>query len=94
MKEDCYNKTHIDMSGKLMSADDKRLRAEFDADAMARVEEIMSDPSRRKMAINVAKQRASDLQKRAGVMQRVAGDSSAANKPSSGSRAKTQVKKK
>ena len=82
------------MSGKLMSADDKRLRAEFDADAMARVEEIMSDPSRRKMAINVAKQRASDLQKRAGVMQRVAGDSSAANKPSSGSRAKTQVKKK
>ena len=41
-------------TNKQMTADEKRWRAESDADAMARVEEIMSDASRRKMAINVA----------------------------------------
>lgn len=66
---------------KGMSADEKRWRAESDADAMARVEEIMADAQRRKMAINVAKQRASDMSKRAAVMQRVAGGGSAATKP-------------
>ena len=69
-------------TNKQMTADEKRWRAESDADAMARVEEIMSDASRRKMAINVAKQRAADLEKRAGVMQRVAGSRSAATRPS------------
>lgn len=71
------------MATKGMSADEKRWRAESDADAMARVEEIMSDASRRNAAIAVAKQRAADLTKRAGVMQRVAGGKSSATKPAS-----------
>lgn len=63
-----------------MSADEKRWRAESDADAMARVEEIMSDSSRRSAAIKVARQRAADLNKRASVMSRVASGKSSSTK--------------
>ena len=55
-----------------MSVDEKRWQAEADADAMARYEEIMSNSSRRNAAVKLARERAADLQKRAGVMQRVA----------------------
>lgn len=68
------------MNGSKMTADDKRWRAESDADAMARYEEIMADARRKKMAINVAKQRAADLSKRAGVMQRVASGGASSRK--------------
>lgn len=55
-----------------MSADEKRWQAENDADALARYEEIMGNTSRRTAAIKVAKERAADLTKRAGIMQKVA----------------------
>lgn len=60
------------MASKVLSADEKRWRAESDADTMARYEEIMGDASRRRAAINAAKSRAADLNKQAGVMSRVA----------------------
>ena len=63
------------MAGKVMNADEKRWQAESDAETMARYEEIMGDASRRSAAIKVAKQKAADLTKRAGVMTRVAGGS-------------------
>ena len=59
---------------KSISADEKKWRAEADADAMARVEEIMADSSRRSAAIKVAKQRATELTKRANAMSRAAGN--------------------
>ena len=68
------------MAVKPMSADEKRWRAESDADAMARVEEIMADAQRKKMAVAVARQRAEDLTKRANVMTRVAGGSTPKSK--------------
>ena len=71
------------MAVKPMSADEKRWRAESDADAMARVEEIMADAQRRKMAVAVARQRAEDLTKRANVMTRVAGGSTPKSKSGS-----------
>lgn len=55
-----------------MSTDEKRWRAEADADAMARYEEIMGDASRRSAAVKVAKQRAAELTKRASAMSRAA----------------------
>lgn len=51
----------------------KRWQAESDADTMARYEEIMADASRRRAAVSMAKQRASELNKRAEAMNRVAG---------------------
>lgn len=59
---------------KQMNAEERRWRAESDADTMARYEEIMGDATRRNAAIRVAREKAADLQKRAGVMQRVAGN--------------------
>lgn len=59
-----------------MSADEKRWQAEADAETMARYEEIMGDASRRRAAINAAKTKANDLNKRANVMNRVAGTKS------------------
>lgn len=56
-----------------MSADEKRWQAESDAETMARYEEIMGDASRRRAAINAAKMKASDLNKRANAMTKVAG---------------------
>lgn len=51
----------------------KRWQAESDAETMARYEEIMADASRRRAAVSMAKQRASELNKRAEAMNRVAG---------------------
>ena len=56
-----------------MTAEEKRWRAESDAETMARYEEIMGDASRRRAAISAAKAKASDLNKRANAMNRVAG---------------------
>lgn len=61
------------MTGKAMSADEKRWQAESDADAMARYEEIMGNKARRAAATKVARERAADLTKRANIMSRVAG---------------------
>lgn len=47
-------------------------QAECDADTMARYEEIMSDSKRRAAAVKAARSRADDLNKRAGMMSRVA----------------------
>ena len=55
-----------------MSNDEKRWRAEADADTMARYEEIMSDSSRRSAAVRIAKKRAADLTKSANAMTKVA----------------------
>lgn len=60
------------MAQKSMTADEKRWRAESDADTMARYEEIMADASRRKAAVSMAKKRADELTKRANAMNRVA----------------------
>lgn len=58
---------------KPMSADEKRWRAEADADTMARYEEIMADSARRNAAVSAAKKRAAELTKSANTMTRVAG---------------------
>lgn len=55
-----------------LSVDEKKWQAESDAETMARYEEIMSDSSRRNAAIKAAKEKASDLNKRASVMSKVA----------------------
>ena len=60
------------MAQKSMTADEKRWRADSDADTMARYEEIMADASRRKAAMSMAKKRADELTKRANAMNRVA----------------------
>ena len=60
------------MSNKL-SADEKRWRAESDAETMARYQEILSDKNRKAAAIKIAKEKAADLTKRANAMQTVAG---------------------
>lgn len=56
-----------------MSADEKRWRAEADAEIMARYEEIMADSARRNAAVSAAKKRAAELTKSANAMTRVAG---------------------
>ena len=56
-----------------MSAEEKKWRAEGDAETMARYQEIISNPSRKKAAIAVAKTKANELTKRAQVMQLAAG---------------------
>ena len=55
-----------------ISRDDLRWQAESDADTMARYQEIMGDKARMNRAIKVAKAKATDLSKRANVMQSVA----------------------
>ena len=61
---------------KDISAQEKKWRAEDDARIMASYEEIMSDSSRKKAAISAAKSMASDLNKRASAMNRVAASKS------------------
>jgi hypothetical protein len=56
-----------------MTLDEKRWRAESDAETMARYQEIMSDSSRKAAAIKAAKAKANDLTKRAQAMQFAAG---------------------
>lgn len=57
-------------------SDEKKWQAEEDAYTMARYEEIMSDSARRNAAIKAAKEKASDLNKRANAMNKVAGSKS------------------
>ena len=59
-----------------LSKDEERWRAEDDARTMAHYEEIMADSARKKAAIGAAKSMASDLNKRANAMNRVAGTKS------------------
>lgn len=61
--------------------DEKGWQAECDADTMARYEEIMADTQRRNAAIKAAKARATDLNKRANAMARVASTRSAKPAP-------------
>lgn len=51
---------------------EQKWQAESDADTMARYQEIVGDKARMGRAVKVAKQRASDLTKRATAMQNVA----------------------
>lgn len=51
--------------------EDKKWQADYDAETMARYEEIMSDAKRKAAAIKAAKEKASDLNKRADIMNRV-----------------------
>lgn len=55
-----------------MTAEERRWRAEEDARTMARYEEIMADSARRSAAVKTARARATELQKSAAAMQRVA----------------------
>lgn len=55
-----------------MSAEDKKWRADSDAETMARYEEIMADAERKRMAISAARSKAADMNKRAAAMNRVA----------------------
>ena len=59
-----------------LSVDEKKWQAESDAETMARYEEIMSDSARRNAAIKAAKEEASELNKRANAMNKVAGSKS------------------
>ena len=68
------------MATKLMSADEKRWQAESDARTMAQYEEIMQDSARRRAAVAEAKKQASDLNKRAAVMNKVASGKSSSSK--------------
>lgn len=56
-----------------MSQEEKRWRAESDAETLARYQEIMRDSSRRNAAIKAAKTKATELTKRAEAMQYAAG---------------------
>jgi len=64
-----------------LSAEQKRWRTESDAECMARYEEIMQDSSRRRAAVNYAKQRAAELTKSANTMNRVANGGTRMSKP-------------
>lgn len=59
-----------------LSKDEKKWRAEDDARTMAYYEEIMSDPTRKKAAVEAAKSLASDLNKRVNAMNKVVGTKS------------------
>ncbi len=63
-----------------MTSEERKWRAEEDANTMARYEEIMSDSSRRNAAVKAARERAEDLNKRAATMSRVAGTRSTRKK--------------
>ena len=78
------------MDNAKMSADEKRWRAESDAETMARYQEILNDKSRMNEAVKVAKTRAAELNKRADAMQRVA---STGNSRSSGTSRSKSTKK-
>ena len=51
--------------------DERRWRAEMDAETMAQYEEIMADSTRRNAAIRAAQKRIDDLSKRVSAMNRV-----------------------
>lgn len=56
-----------------VSEDEKRWRAESDAQTLAMAETIKGDPSRMKAAAEVAKAMAADLAKKVAEMERIAG---------------------
>lgn len=58
-----------------MNAAQLRWQAEDDARALAHYEEIMADSKRRNAAVKAARDMASDLNKRASAMNKVAGGS-------------------
>lgn len=63
-----------------MSNNEKKWRAESDAEVMARYQEIMGDRSRRTAAERAAKERVSNLEKSLSTMRKVAGSSSVKTK--------------
>lgn len=63
------------MATPKMNADQLRWQAEDDARTMAHYEEIMADKRRKSAAVKAARGMASDLNKRANAMNRVAGSS-------------------
>lgn len=65
---------------KTITVDEKRWQAESDARTMAEYEQIMSDSRRRAAATKAAKEMASDLNKRANAMTKVAGGSKSKKK--------------
>ena len=68
------------MARPKLNKDQLMWQAESDAETMARYEEIMGDSTRRNAAIKMAKQKADDLNKRAGAMSRVASTNSKTRK--------------
>lgn len=56
-----------------ISLEEKRWRAESDANTLAQYQEIMQDKNRRNAAIKAARQKADELSKRAKAMQYAAG---------------------
>lgn len=55
-----------------ISSDERRWRAESDADTMMRYQEIMADRTRMNAAIKMAQSKAKELNSRASAMSRVA----------------------
>lgn len=68
------------MSNSKMDAAEKRFQAEYDAETMARYEEIMGNASRRAAALKVAKSRAAELNRKAAAMNKVANQSKSKKK--------------
>lgn len=68
------------MSNGKISAAEKRFQAEYDAETMARYEEIMGNASRRAAALKVAKSRAAELNRQAAAMNKVANQSKSKKK--------------
>lgn len=61
-------------------SEDKKWQADYDAETMARYEEIMSDAKRKAAAIKAAKEKASDLNKRANIMNKVVNNKTTSRK--------------
>ena len=68
------------MSNGKMDAAEKRFQAEYDAETMARYEEIMGNASRRAAALKVAMSRAAELNRKAAAMNKVANQSKSKKK--------------
>ena len=60
---------------KFEKFDEKKWQAEQDAETLARYQEIMDSPSRKKAAMSRAKEKAADLEKRSALMKKVSGSS-------------------
>ena len=68
------------MAKKKITIDEYDWQAEADAETLARYEEIIADSSRKRAAINAARQKAADLNKRATAMNKVAKTSTTKSK--------------
>jgi len=68
-----HNEKHDTMTGTSIKRQELRWQAEEDARTMARYQEILGDSQRMSRAVKVARQQASDLNKRAAAMNKVAG---------------------